>query len=102
VTYTVRFSLEAQDQLDELESFISMRSSAVVAADYVDAIVAYCESLETFPERGIRRDDLMDGLRITNFRHRVVIAFLVDVQLQTVSIVGVFYGGRDYEALLSD
>ncbi len=38
------------------------------------------------------------GLHITNFRGHAVIAFTVDAD--RVSIIGVFYGGRDFEALL--
>ncbi|KND60571.1 hypothetical protein BVER_05645 [Candidatus Burkholderia verschuerenii] len=98
MSYTVQFSPEAQDQLDELEAFIADAAAPAVVAGYVDAIVTYCESLQTFPERGARRDDLMPGLRITSYRRRAVIAFLVDAPAQTVSIVGVFYGGQDYEA----
>jgi hypothetical protein len=45
----------------------------------------------------------MPGLRINHYRGRAVIAFLVDSDAETVSIVGVFYGGQDYEtALLQD
>jgi plasmid stabilization system protein ParE len=102
VKYTIEFSPEAQDQLDELEALIAVAASPAVAARYVDAIVTYCGSLETFPERGTRRDDLLPGLRITSYRRRVVIAFLVDTPAHTVSIVGIFYGGQDYEARLLD
>ena len=34
-------------------------------------------------------------LRITNYKKRAVIAFAVDAEL--VSIIGIFYGGQDYE-----
>ena len=40
------------------------------------------------------------GLRITNYRKRAVIAF--DVAGDWVSIIGVFYGGQDYETILHD
>lgn len=57
--------------------------------------------MQTFPHRGTRRDDIRPGLRITNYKGRTVIAFDVDAEL--VSIIGVFYGGQDYEtALQSD
>lgn len=46
------------------------------------------------------RDDVRPGLRITNYRKRAVIAF--DVAGDLVSIVGVFYGGQDYETILHD
>ena len=101
---TVLFSPEAEQQLAALERDIATASgSDVTAARYVDAIVAHCESLVTFPQRGQQRDDLVPGLRITHYRGRAVIAFLVDSDAETVSIVGVFYGGQDYEtALLQD
>ncbi|MUF06758.1 type II toxin-antitoxin system RelE/ParE family toxin [Pseudomonas sp. CCM 7893] len=76
--------------------------SAVVAARYVDAIVTYCESLSIFPLRGTRRDDLMPALRITHYRHNTIVAFMVDADIETVSILGIFYGGQDYAALFAD
>lgn len=104
MSYTVLFSPEAEQQLAAIERYITAAAgSSVTAARYVDAIVTYCESLVTFPERGQRRDDLMPGLRITHYRGRAVIAFLVDAAAETLSIVGVFYGGQDYEtSLLQD
>jgi hypothetical protein len=40
------------------------------------------------------------GLRITNYRHRAVIAFRIDESTDTVAILGVYYGGRNYESEL--
>jgi toxin ParE1/3/4 len=51
--------------------------------------------LQSLPLRGILRDDIRPGLRITSHRKRVVIAFEVDGD--QVAILGVFYGGQDYE-----
>lgn len=39
-----------------------------------------------------------EGLRVTNYRKRVVIAF--DVDAEQVSVIGIFYGGQDYETVL--
>ena len=100
MNFIVQFAPEVLDQLDAIEAYIAPAGSTRVAADYVDAIVAYCESLATFPHRGIQRDDVLDGLRITNYRHHAVIAFMVDADARIVSVVGVFYGGQDYEASL--
>ncbi len=44
------------------------------------------------------RDDLDEGLRITGFERRAVIAWKVEGD--TVRITNIFYGGRDYEAVL--
>lgn len=68
----------------------------------VERIVAYCEGFQTFPERGVQRDDLLPGLRIVGYRRTVNIAFRVNTAAATVSIVGVFYGGQDYEDALSE
>jgi toxin ParE1/3/4 len=44
------------------------------------------------------RDDILPGLRITHFRKKTVIAFLV--LKNRVEILGIFHGGRDYAAIL--
>jgi plasmid stabilization system protein ParE len=62
--------------------------------------VGYCESLCTLPHRGAIRDDVRLGLRSTSYKKRAAIAF--DVGAELVSIIGVFYGGQDYETLLQD
>ncbi|HEY3595921.1 MAG TPA: type II toxin-antitoxin system RelE/ParE family toxin [Paraburkholderia sp.] len=98
-TFGVRFAPEAVEQLGNLERYIAETASPRLAADYVDAIVSYCESLQTFPNRGMRRDDVRPGLRVTNYRGRAVIAFVVEANQPT--IIGVFYGGQDYETDLS-
>lgn len=65
---TVRFAPEAQAQLDAIEEYIAIASGfPATAAHFVDGIVAYCESFETFPERGTQRDDLLPGLRIIGY-----------------------------------
>ena len=63
---------------------------------FTDAIVAHCEELAGFPLRGPAREDLRPGLRTLAFRGRVTIAYAV------VAILGIFYGGADFEAVLSN
>lgn len=84
----------------ELYRYIAVAVSPDMAVQYTEAIVSYCESLRTFPLRGTQRDDVRQGLRITNYRKRTVIAF--DVNTGVVSIIGIFYGGQDYETVLRD
>ena len=98
--YRVVFSPEALEQLAELYRYIAEAASPDVAAKYTEAIVSYCESLRTLPLRGTQRDDVRPGLRITNYKKRAVIAF--DVDTEAVSIIGIFYGGQDYETVLRD
>ncbi|MCR4304556.1 MAG: type II toxin-antitoxin system RelE/ParE family toxin [Gallionella sp.] len=89
------FTPEAQEQLAALYRYIEVAASPEIAERYTNAIVTYCEGLHTFPLRGTCRDDIRPGLRITNYKKRAIIAFDVDAKL--VSIIGVFYGGQDYE-----
>ena len=103
MSYTVRLAPEAQDQLDAIEDYIALVSGhPVTAANFVDGLMAYCESFETFPERGTRRDDLLPGLRMTNYRKSTMVAFRVDTDAQVVAIIGVFHGGQDYEIAMSE
>lgn len=98
MSYRVVFSPEALEQLAELYHYIAEAASPNVAAQYTEAIVSHCENLCMFPLRGTRRDDVRPNLRITHYKKRVVIAF--DVDADVVSIIGVFYGGQDHEAIL--
>jgi len=98
MNYRVVFTPEAEEQLAALYRYIAEAASPDIAAQYTEAIVSFCESLRTFPYRGIMRDDVRPGLRITNYKKRAVIAFHVDAEV--ISIIGVFYGGRNYETIL--
>jgi toxin ParE1/3/4 len=61
--YTVVFSPEAQAQLVALYQYISLATSPEIAERYTEAIIAHCEGLQDFPQRGTRRDDVRPGLR---------------------------------------
>ncbi|WP_321874299.1 type II toxin-antitoxin system RelE/ParE family toxin [Burkholderia ubonensis] len=95
-SYRVVFSPEAHDQLAILEDAIVAAGAPRTAAEYVDAIVSFCEQLARFPARGVSRDDLLDGLRVTHYRGRTMIAYRVSGD--QVAILGVYYGGQDYVA----
>jgi len=102
MNYRIIFSPEAAKQLVALYNYIADAASPDIAARYTDAIVSYCEKLDTSPIRGLSRDDVRPGLRITNYKKRTVIAFAVDSEARQVSIIGLFYGGQDYETILYD
>lgn len=97
--YRVVFRREALNQLEALYDYIASAGSPDNAARYTDAIVAYCQGLTDFPYLGIARDDIRPGLRTIGYKKRIVIAFAV--LENTVAIVGIFSGGRDYEAILA-
>jgi plasmid stabilization system protein ParE len=100
MSYRVVFSPEAEEQLAALYNHIAAAASPDIAARYTEAIVGFCEKLDSFPIRGLVRDDVRPGLRITNYKKRTIIAFAVDIEAKQVSIIGLFYGGRDYETIL--
>jgi len=93
MSYRVIFSPEAEEQLAEPFRYIASAASADTAERYVNAIISYCERMDSFPLRGAKRDDIRPGLRITNYKGRTAIAF--DVGSEQVSVIGVFYGGQD-------
>ena len=96
--FKVSFRPCAEFDLFELYDHIAESAGRAVAGDYIDRIEAACLALASFPARGRKRDDLRPGLRIVGFERRVSIAFIVDDR--EVVIARIFYGGRDYEALL--
>ncbi|RDJ25014.1 type II toxin-antitoxin system RelE/ParE family toxin [Bosea caraganae] len=92
----VIFTPRALQHIENLHAYLTDQASELTADRYVGRIVAYCQRLDVFPLRGTRRDDIIPGLRIIGFEHRVNIAFIATAE--TVLIEGVFYGGQDYEA----
>ncbi|MCW2481081.1 type II toxin-antitoxin system RelE/ParE family toxin [Candidatus Symbiopectobacterium sp. NZEC135] len=100
MSYRVRFAPEAEEQLTKLYRYISQATSPNTALSYTEGVVDYCESLEQFPHRGNQRDDILSGLRITNYRSKTVVAFMVEETKQIVTILGIWHGGQDYESHL--
>lgn len=100
MTFRVAFTPEAEEQLVDLYRYIAAAGYREAADRYTDSIVTYCEELAEFPYRGRTRDDIRPGLRTIGFRRRVVIAYAIVGE--GVLIVGVFYGGRDYEVMLAE
>jgi toxin ParE1/3/4 len=96
--HRVIYTPEAEAQLVALFFHIAAAASPEIAARYTGASVEQCESLKTFPMRGTRRDDIRPGLRVFGFRRRVSIAF--EVTDEVVTILGIFYGGQNFEAAL--
>ena len=94
----VIFAPEARDDLFALYDWISGRASPATAFAYIERLETACLGFATASEHGHRRDDIRPGLRIAGFERRVTIAFSVDDQ--KVTILRLFYGGRDWETLM--
>lgn len=100
MTYRVIFTPEAEEHLDELYRYIAKAADPEIAVRYVDALISYCEGLNEFPVRGLTRDDIRPGLRTISYKKRTVVAFVI--LEDTVAVLGIFHGGRDYEAILRE
>lgn len=98
--HSIILTPEARDHLDAIYDYIAAAASPEIAQRFTDGILDHIGKLTDFPHRGTKRDDLRPGLRTTAWRRRVTIAFAVDET--AVVIVGIFYGGRDSESLLSE
>lgn len=96
----VIFTPLAERHINGLHDYITTHASEARADGYVGRIVDFCSGFTTFPLRGIQRDDLLPGLRVTGFERRVTIAFVVTSD--AVLVEGIFYGGQDFEAALRD
>ena len=98
--YAIVFAPSAEEQLDQLYRYIADDAGGGRAESYIDRIVGRCRSLQTFPLRGAKRDDIRPNLRTMGYARRVTIAFSVDESRHIVEILGIFYGGQDVDGLL--
>jgi len=90
----------AEVDLADIYRYISEHSGASTAIRYVRRIRNWCDQLRVFPEAGRARDDLRPGVRILTFERRVVIAYMI-LASGDIEIGRFFYGGRNYEAIIS-
>jgi len=68
--YSVVFTPQAEGQLASLYAYIADNSGLARAEDFTGRIVADCLALESFPERGSKRDDVRPNLRIKTYARR--------------------------------
>lgn len=94
----VIFAPEARDDLIKLYGDIADAAGTAVAMGYLERLETYCRGFSHASMRGHSRDDIRQGLRIVGFERRVTVAFSVDEE--SVTILNLFYGGRDWESLL--
>lgn len=100
-TYDVSLTPDAITDLENIYTYIAYKSGLPeVAWAYIQKLRSKCHNLNTAPIRGHARDDLRPNLRITAIDKNAVAAFEVDEDKQTVTILNIFYAGRDYEALI--
>jgi addiction module RelE/StbE family toxin len=99
----LHYSPEAANDLEEIKEYISTElASPVAAVNTVEKITKSIRNLEQFPEIGARLSSVIDIE--TDYRFLVCENYLAFYRIQTkdVYINRVFYGRRDYLALLFD
>ncbi len=101
-TYDVYLLPDAIKDLESIYEYITEQSGFPERAwAYIERLRAKCQELETAPYRGQQRSDLMEDLRVYPLDKKTVAAFVIDEGKQTVNILNVFYGGRDYETIMT-
>ncbi|MBJ6723006.1 type II toxin-antitoxin system RelE/ParE family toxin [Bacillus sp. PR5] len=93
-------SPEAETDLVALYDWIAERASPDTALGYIDRLESYIRGFDYASERGTLRNDIREGLQTVGFERRVTIAF--NVTAQEVIVLGLFYGGQNWQEALSE
>lgn len=97
---SVSYTQLAEDDLDSIYAYVADDASRSTALAFTERVDAFCRSLSHASERGTHHLDIRAGLRSVGFERRVTIFF--QVSDETVSILRIFYAGRDWQAELQD
>jgi len=100
-TYKVSLKPDAIADLQTIYEYIALeKGMPEVAWAYIQRLEKSCNKLENAPLRGQKRDDLRKNLRIVPIDKNAVAAFEVDEDAQLVTILNIFHGGQDYDAIM--
>jgi len=104
-TYTVVYTTEARDDLSEIYAYIAYDLGAPEAAEgQVNRIRAEIRTLDSMPAR--YEAVHWEPWKSLNMRripvNRFVIYYAIDEAQRTVTIVRIFYGGRDVENIIKE
>jgi toxin ParE1/3/4 len=104
MTGRINYTPEAQQQLNELDDWITKAASAEIARRFVSAILEHVDGILVFPLVGRARDDVRPGMRTSTFKKKTLVAYALDESSDeiVVNILGVFHGGQDWEAPLTE
>lgn len=95
----VVFSDPARQDLEAILSYLFEQSGNIrTALAYVRRIEDRCDRIGHVPRGGTARDAVIKGLRFVNFEGRAIITYVIEND--AVLITNIFYGGRDYAALI--
>ncbi|MCV9910443.1 type II toxin-antitoxin system RelE/ParE family toxin [Brucella sp. HL-2] len=83
-----------------LYDWIAERALPDTTLGYIDRLESYKRGFDYASERGTLRNDIREGLRTVGFERRVTIA--INVTAQEVIVLGLFYGGQNWQEALSE
>jgi toxin ParE1/3/4 len=98
VPLRLRYSVLAGSDILSIYGHIA-KDSPTAADRFVRTIEKRCRLLCEKPLAGVARDDLRPGIRVFSMARRVAIAYRVDGE--HLRVERIFYGGRDFEAILA-
>ena len=100
---SVVFTPDAENNIGAIYDYIALdKGLPDIAITYIRKLKDACYKLEHAPIRGRDRGDIRKGLRIIALDKSAMAAFEVDEKIQIVTILGVFFGGQDYETIMRD
>jgi len=101
--YRVVFTPDAESDLIAIYDYIAVeKGMPEVAWAYIQKLRASCHALTNAPIRGRERNDLRLGLRVLSLTKNTIAAFEVNETEQIVTILNLFHGGKDYDAIMKD
>jgi len=98
--YRVDLDEGALEDLSAIRRHIADASGRSAADRFLCRVLQHFEGFASAPKRGVAREDLRPGLRVVGWRRVLTLAFVVDDAAAQVTILAVYYRGRDVEAAL--
>lgn len=93
--YRVEYGKLASSQIHVLLQYLAEQASVRIANQYVDGLIAFCDSLDRHPHRFKRRDDIRPGLHLAHYESHVV-AYAVDNDAKQVDVLAIYHRRQNY------
>jgi len=99
--YDVYLTPDAIKDLTDIYEYIAQKSELPeIVWAYIEKLRQSCHDLRMTLLIGQQRNDLRKNLRIIAIDKNAIAAFEVIEDKQSVTILNIFYGSRDYEAIM--
>lgn len=94
--YQVAYGRLASSQIHALLQYLAEQASVRIANQYVDGLIAFCDSLDRLPHRFKRRGDIRPGLHLAHYESHVV-AYAVNDEAGQVDVLAIYHRRQNYE-----